>query len=96
MTVDGGIADKAVAMQRLRQRYESAGPVHTVALGDCPNDESMLATADIAVIIKSARSEELQPTGPQRIIRTAECGPRGWQEAMDTLLATPQLFPGED
>ena len=91
-----GYSDKAVAMQQLRQRYAKTDRVQTIALGNSPNDESMLATADIAVIIRSDHSGDLQPTGPERIIRTLECGPRGWQEAMDELLAAPKVFPGED
>lgn len=91
-----GYSDKAVAMQHLRQRYAKTDRVQTIALGNSPNDESMLATADIAVIIRSDHSDDLQPTGPERIIRTLECGPRGWQEAMDELLAAPKIFPGED
>ena len=80
-------------MQHLLRRYEKDGPVQTVALGDSPNDESMLANADIAVIIESAHAQVMQPAGPQQVIRTIARGPRGWQEAMDTLLATPELFP---
>ena len=91
-----GCCDKAVAMQHLLQRYEAPVRVQTVALGDSPNDESMLANADIAVIINSAHAHDMHPSGPERIIRTSETGPRGWQEAMDTLLATPHIFPAED
>jgi mannosyl-3-phosphoglycerate phosphatase family protein len=91
-----GCCDKAVAVQHLLSQYPESQRIQTVVLGDSPNDASMLATADIAVIIESAHSAELKPTGPDRIIRTSASGPRGWQEAMDILLATPHIFPAED
>ncbi len=79
-----GPTDKGAALKRLRLRYVNHGPV--IALGDSPNDLSMLAAADIAVIIKSARSDSLEPAGPGRILRTRHPGPSGWQEAMSALL----------
>ncbi len=79
-----GPTDKGAALNRLRLRYVNHGPV--IALGDSPNDLSMLAAADIGVIIKSARSDSLQPEGPGRILRTQQRGPSGWQEAMSGLL----------
>jgi mannosyl-3-phosphoglycerate phosphatase len=80
-----GPCDKGRALTRLRQRFGRDATV--IALGDSPNDEAMLAAADIAVIIKSARSESLHPVGPERVIRTRQAGPAGWQEAMSALLA---------
>lgn len=79
-----GPSDKGTALRTLRQRY--AGDATVIALGDSPNDESMLAAADIAVIIRSERSESLAPAGPQRVVRTRQHGPSGWQEAMSALL----------
>lgn len=79
-----GPGDKGLALQHLRKHYASDAVV--IALGDSPNDESMLAAADIAVIIRSERSESLAPKGPQRIVRTRQRGPSGWQEAMSVLL----------
>lgn len=79
-----GPCDKGMALSALRKRY--AGDATVIALGDSPNDESMLAAADIAVIIRSARSESLAPEGPQRIVCTRQAGPSGWQEAMSVLL----------
>jgi mannosyl-3-phosphoglycerate phosphatase len=81
-----GPADKGGAVRRLRERYDDGGVLRVVALGDSPNDESMLAAADIAVIIKSARSDELAVAGPQQVIRTVLPGPAGWQRAMAKLL----------
>ncbi|MDJ0878917.1 MAG: HAD-IIB family hydrolase [Halieaceae bacterium] len=79
-----GLTDKGAALTLLRQRYGASATV--IALGDSPNDLAMLAAADIAVIIKSARSESLDPQGPARVIRSREPGPAGWQEAMLPLL----------
>ena len=79
-----GLADKGLAVNRLRRRFEDG--VKVIALGDSPNDETMLAVADIAVIIRSERSASVQPRGPERIIRTEQDGPQGWQWAISLLL----------
>ena len=80
-----GPSDKGTALDRLRARY---GPgMMLIALGDSPNDEPMLAVADVAVIIRSQRSASVTPVGPDRILRTRAAGPSGWQEAMSSLLA---------
>jgi mannosyl-3-phosphoglycerate phosphatase len=84
LTVSGP-ADKGSALRRLCSGYQR--DLTVIALGDSPNDESLLAVADIAVIIWSPRSDSLVPAGPARIIRTREPGPWGWQEAMSPLLA---------
>jgi len=60
-----------------------------LALGDSPNDADMLDTADVAVVIRSAKSDQVRPTRPRRVLRTQTRGPEGWQEAMDALL--PEL-----
>ncbi|MEM0954702.1 MAG: HAD-IIB family hydrolase [Pseudomonadota bacterium] len=79
-----GPTDKGRALRQLRSHYPDA---RIVALGDSPNDEAMLSAADIAVIIKSARSDAMHPVGAQRVIRTKARGPGGWREAMEPLLA---------
>ena len=81
-----GHCDKATAMSLVRERYAAETPVRTIALGNSPNDESMLAAADIAVIINSRRADDMYISGPAHIIRTTEPGPAGWQEAMLGLL----------
>lgn len=58
-----------------------------IALGDSPNDAAMLDHADIAVIIKSAKSNQISCTNALQIIRTKKPGPSGWQEAVLQLLA---------
>lgn len=82
-----GDFDKAMGMQWLIQRYRAAhNAIVTIALGDSPNDELMLNEADIAVIIRSERSDKLQVTKAQRTIRTELPGPAGWAWAMEQIL----------
>ena len=82
-----GRFDKAEALGWLRERYESDGrPRRTVALGDSPNDAAMLDAVDVAVVIRSARSDSIKPLGPGRVIRTAAPGPEGWNRAILELL----------
>jgi mannosyl-3-phosphoglycerate phosphatase len=81
-----GPADKGKALRRLKARYSEAEVPTVVALGDSPNDATMLAAADIAVIIRSARSGSMQVEGPERVIRTDRAGPAGWQQAVAVLL----------
>jgi mannosyl-3-phosphoglycerate phosphatase len=80
-------------MAWVRNRYEAeAGQrMIVVALGDSPNDADMLDAADVAVVIRTAKSDQVRPTRPRRVLRTSESGPCGWREAMDALL--PELLP---
>lgn len=80
-----GHYDKATAMNWLQQQDENRGKV-IVALGDSPNDEAMLNAANIAVVVKSAKSDRLQLDQPEHIIHTSNPGPAGWQAAMEEVL----------
>lgn len=96
LTVVAGQVNKADAMAWLCQRYANEAAelnrsLIKIALGDSPNDESMLNAADIAVVIKSPRSESVRLNRPDQIIRTQLYGPAGWQAAMDEIL--PQFEP---
>lgn len=62
--------------------YSETIPVITVALGDSPNDAAMLDSADIAVIIKSAKSEQIFCPNAGKTIRTNKPGPAGWNDAI--------------
>ena len=90
-----GQANKAAAMQWLCNYYSGEKPVSIVALGDSPNDAAMLNAADIAVVIKSARSHLIQLEKPNKVIRTQQPGPIGWQAAMDEILPTLSSAKGE-
>ena len=73
-------------MTWLREQQDDAAPTITVALGDSPNDAAMLEAADVAVIIKSAKSDRIELHQPNRIIRTSRPGPAGWKDAMLEIL----------
>lgn len=90
LTVMGDTAHKGLAMDAFVQQYSDSRPVVTIALGDSPNDQPMLDAADIAVVIKSGRSDAINLQRPQQIIRTELTGPAGWQSAMQQLLAALQ------
>lgn len=57
----------------------------TIGLGDSPNDQAMLDMMDIAVVICSARCDQVKLNRPKTIIRTTARGPGGWQEAFKTI-----------
>ena len=78
--------NKSNGMKWWQSRFAEPRPF-LVALGDSPNDESLLAAADVAVAIKSAKSDQLDPAGPQRLIRTNRPGPAGWNDAINEILA---------
>jgi len=87
LTVSGR-SDKGRAVTELRGLYAShwgAAP-EIIALGDSPNDVTMLAAADIAVIVRSDNSPQLQVSGPKHILRTQLRGPAGWASAITTLM----------
>lgn len=81
--------DKQDGVKKLIHFYSRiiSSPVQTIGLGDSPNDKGMLDMMDIAVIIESEHSKKLALNGPKRVIQTREPGPRGWQKALDLILA---------
>lgn len=87
--------DKAQAMAWLTKRYAEHTKVVTIALGDSPNDQAMLNAADIAVVVQSANSEDIQLDKPGKILRTQSPGPNGWQWAIDQLLPFEVSVGGE-
>ena len=72
-------------MKWLQTRQSQPRPF-LIALGDSPNDLSLLAAADVAVVIKSAKSDRLAPQGPATVIRTSVAGPAGWNEGIKQIL----------
>lgn len=85
-----GVYDKSDGMRRMvidDLGQDQERPLITVALGDSPNDAAMLNAADVAVIIKSAKSSLIHCPAPQRVIHTKVPGPAGWNEAILEILA---------
>ena len=83
-----GEFDKSTALEWLKQHYSQQTqekPV-IIALGDSPNDEQMLNTADIAVLIKSEQSDQLEVGHATKLIRTEMPGPEGWNQAIQQIL----------
>lgn len=80
-----GEHDKSIAMHWLA-RQEQGEQTITVGLGDSPNDTAMLEAANIAVIIKSAKSDRIELKNPDKVIHTSRPGPAGWQDAMTEIL----------
>ena len=80
-----GEHDKSIAMHWLARQQQDEKTI-TVGLGDSPNDTAMLEAANIAVIIKSAKSDRIQLANPDKIIHTSRPGPAGWQDAITEIL----------
>jgi mannosyl-3-phosphoglycerate phosphatase len=79
-----GQVDKAAACRRLADlyRHHGAGRFTTLALGDSPNDRTMLAAADIAVVVRHKDGSALDIDPHTRGTVTAEPGPAGWNAAV--------------
>jgi mannosyl-3-phosphoglycerate phosphatase len=86
--------NKSDAMNWLTQKLNSsASPLTTVALGDSPNDAAMLNSADIAVIIKSAKSDQIRCPNAGMVITTSKPGPSGWNDAILKILSLHDKNP---
>jgi mannosyl-3-phosphoglycerate phosphatase len=84
-----GQTDKVKAMQFVTEHYQQNGKRPTViALGDGPNDQEMIAAADIGVIVYNPDGTPLALTErpDQTIIRTEAPGPEGWNTTILALL----------
>ena len=57
-----------------------------IALGDSPNDVTMLDRADVGCIIPNASSMPLLVSKAPRVLRSEGHGPSGWAELMTPLL----------
>jgi mannosyl-3-phosphoglycerate phosphatase len=60
-------------------------PLHTVALGDAPNDVEMLQAADFGIIVANLHRAPLPVLAKEtqgRILRTELAGPSGWNVAI--------------
>jgi mannosyl-3-phosphoglycerate phosphatase len=77
-------ADKGSALRQLGSLYRAHGlPDFTsLALGDSPNDCSMLQAADIAIVIRRKDGGVMDCETDGQIIKTTEPGPAGWNAAV--------------
>lgn len=84
-----GETDKSVGLTWLIEQYRQQADnsnIITVALGDAPNDQSMLELVDIPVVIKPAKGLPLKLKNKKQIIYTDEQGPTGWNKAILEIL----------
>ncbi|MDO3722702.1 HAD-IIB family hydrolase [Marinobacter sp. chi1] len=84
-----GIFDKADGARFLLEKYrEQYGdqPMVAIALGDSPNDQHMLESADIPVVIRGVHSDEVQLPSSRHAMRSIKPGPEGWNECVLNLL----------
>ena len=84
-----GHYDKASGVNWLLEAYRKQfNPqlVKSVALGDSHNDEGMLNTVDVPIVIKSPHSEQIILTHPKRARFSSAQGPTGWNEELLKLL----------
>ena len=82
-----GETDKGMAVDKLAtwyRKYHSG--VETIALGDSPNDFSMLKRAEHPVLIRSSRQFPGIEQEIPNLRRTREKGPKGWNTAVMGLL----------
>jgi mannosyl-3-phosphoglycerate phosphatase len=81
-------ADKGTALRWLLNNYPKTrdSKFFSVALGDGPNDQSMLEAADLAVIIPSATGLSPKPK-TSNLINAQSAGPAGWNQAVLEILS---------
>jgi len=84
-----GDFDKADGVRFLlgkyREHYGQESLV-TVALGDSPNDQRMLESVNIPVIIRGVQSDMVQLTSDRHAMRSLKPGPEGWNECVLNIL----------
>lgn len=83
-----GLFDKGRAVtyvQRLFEAKYAPNQILSIGLGDSPNDIPMLETVDIAIVIKSGRTSEMQLKNTNTVFSQLE-GPAGWNAEMLRLL----------
>lgn len=78
----GAGQDKGQAVRYLAEVFRSVGePMVTIGIGDSPNDETMLAAVDVAVLMPRVDGTlvDLKISG---LVIGSEPGSRGWNEAV--------------
>lgn len=72
-------------LSKYRERYGPA-PLASIALGDSPNDQRMLETADIPVVIRGVNSDQVQLSARRHAMRSIKPGPAGWNDCVLNIL----------
>lgn len=83
-----GVHDKADAVLALTAAFSERWPdaqIESIALGDGPNDLSMLRAADVAIVIPGRHGIPMPLHDHKRARIATEPGPRGWAGAMREL-----------
>lgn len=80
-------ADKGTALRWLLDNYPETNETgwQSVALGDGPNDQSMLEAAELAVVIPSESGLSPKPNNPT-VIYAQKPGPTGWNQTILEIL----------
>lgn len=84
-----GVFDKADGARFLLGKYRELHgdePLIAIALGDSPNDQQMLESADIPVVIRGVHSDDVQLPSAKHAMRSLKPGPEGWNECVLNLL----------
>ena len=78
-------ADGLGLVKTYYQQQWQLDEVLTIALGDSPNDATMLAAADRAVLVCNPHARAFD-VATQQLMQTKLIGPAGWNEAMQLIL----------
>lgn len=82
--------DKSSALNWVMERVKRQNPAseyYSCALGDGPNDEDMLKTADVGIVIANPHGKPPALNGARgRIIQAEAVGPEGWNTEINRLL----------
>jgi mannosyl-3-phosphoglycerate phosphatase len=85
-----GNYDKGMSVKLLNEMFfRTYGPITTVGLGDSPNDEPMLNSVELPIIVKRPSGLH-DPTLTARLSGarlTERIGPQGWRDAVMQLLS---------
>jgi mannosyl-3-phosphoglycerate phosphatase len=84
-----GQSDKGLACRHLIDFYRRRhGSVTTVAIGDSFNDLPMLAEVDRPILVQRPDGTEAPEVSLPALVRVPGVGPRGWNQAILSILAS--------
>ena len=83
-----GNSGKGKAVEVLMNLYRKArGSVTSIALGDSPNDFSMLAKADVPILVQRADGRHAAGVDVPNMVLQEGIGPKGWEKAIARILS---------